>query len=218
MPSLFTPRVIYTRPELVSDGVVHVLGLTAALASVPVLITLTAFLRGDAPAIAGTAIYGATLIAMLLCSALYNMIRAERWQGLLWRLDHSAIYFKIAGTYTAFVMLTGTGLLLAVILWLAALSGAGLKVLAPHRFRWLGFALYLGMGWAGLVLGWPLFQAMSTPVVALIAVGGMTYTLGTLFYLMGRLPFHNTLWHVFVLAASVVFFAAVTTHVVLTAA
>lgn len=217
MLALFSPRVIYTRHELVSDGVVHVLGLTAALASVPVLITLTAFLRGDTPAIAGTAIYGGTLIAMLLCSALYNMIRAERWQGLLWRLDHSAIYFKIAGTYTAFVLLTGTGAVLVAVLWLAALGGALLKVLAPHRFRWLGFVLYLSMGWAGLVLGWPLFQAMSAPVVVLIAVGGAIYTLGTLFYLMGRLPFHNTLWHVFVLAASGVFYAAVTTHVVLTA-
>ena len=217
MKSLFGSRQSYSRPELVSDGVVHVLGVVAALSSVPVLVTLTAFLRGDPSAIAGTVIYGATLIGMLLCSGLYNMNTSERWQGLLRRLDHSAIYFKIAGTYTAFVLLSGTGLALAAILWLAATLGAVLKVAAPYRFRWLGLTLYFAMGWAGLVAGWPIFATMSAPVFALVVIGGLIYSIGTLFYLMERMPYHNTLWHIFVLAASGVFYAAVTTHVVLTA-
>lgn len=218
MRSLFASRATYSTPELVSDGVVHVLGVVAALSSVPVLITLTALKRGDPSAIAGTAIYGVTLIAMLLASGLYNMNRSDRWTGLLRRMDHSAIYFKIAGTYTAFILLSGTGLVLAAVLWITATAGAALKIAAPYRFRWVGLALYFCMGWAGVVGGWHVFATMSAPVFALVVSGGLIYSIGTLFYLMERLPFHNTLWHVFVLAASAVYYAAVTAHVMQTAA
>lgn len=218
MRSLFASRASYSTPELVSDGVVHVLGVVAALSSVPVLITLTALKRGDPSAIAGTAIYGVTLIAMLLASGLYNMNRSERWTGLLRRMDHSAIYFKIAGTYTAFILLSGTGLVLAAVLWITATAGAALKIAAPYRFRWVGLALYFCMGWAGVVGGWQVFATMSAPVFALVVLGGLIYSIGTLFYLMERLPFHNTLWHVFVLAASAIYYAAVTAHVMQTAA
>lgn len=211
-------RAIYTRAERVSDATVHVLGTALALAAVPVLITLTAFLRPEPAAIVGTAVYGAALIAMLLCSALYNMLSVPGWNGVLRRLDHSAIYVKIAGTYTAFVMLSGaTELPLVVILWTAALAGVALKVIAPRRFEFLGLGLYLTMGWAGLVAGWPLFAAMSAPVLTLVVLGGLLYTVGTLFYLRDMMPYHRTIWHVFVLLASGVFFAAVTAHLVYTA-
>lgn len=211
-------RTSYSRPEWISDAAVHVLGTVLALAAVPVLITLTAVLRPDPWAITGTAIYGGALIAMLLCSALCNMVGRPAWQGVLRRLDHSAIYVKIAGTYTAFVLLSGaTEVPLVIVLWTAALLGVALKVIAPHRFAWAGFGLYIAMGWAGLIAGGPLFATMSLPVLVLIVTGGVIYTVGTLFYLGHRMPFHRTIWHVFVLAASGVFFAAVLTHMIGTA-
>ncbi|WP_128253204.1 PAQR family membrane homeostasis protein TrhA [Falsirhodobacter deserti] len=210
-----TRRKIYSRSEWLSDATVHVLGTVLALVSVPVLITLTAILRPEAPALIGTAIYGTTLIGMLVCSALYNMVPLAGWHGVLRRLDHSAIYFKIAGTYTVFVLLSGPSQMpLVILLWGAAAAGVTLKVIAPNRFQWLGFGLYIAMGWAGVVAGWPLFATMSPPVLSLIVTGGVIYTVGTLFYLRHRMPFHKTIWHVFVLAASGVFFAAVTTHMV----
>ncbi|QUS35992.1 PAQR family membrane homeostasis protein TrhA [Falsirhodobacter algicola] len=213
--AITTKRTVYSRSEWISDAAVHVLGTVLALAAVPVLVTLTAVLRPDLSALAGIGIYGATLIAMLLCSALYNMLHAPGWRGVLQRLDHSAIYLKIAGTYTAFVLLSGaTEVPLVILLWTAALTGVTLKVAAPDRFRWAGFGLYIGMGWAGLLAGWPLFATMTAPVLALIVAGGVIYTLGTLFYLRDGMPYHRTIWHVCVLAASGVFFAAVTVHMV----
>ncbi|MCA8881205.1 MAG: hemolysin III family protein [Rhodobacteraceae bacterium] len=208
----------YSRAEKLSDAVVHVAGLASALMAVPVLVTLTAFWRGDAPALFGVAIYGAALIGMILCSALYHMVPHPQWKGLLRRLDHSAIYLKIAGTYTPFAFLSGVGAGLVTGLWSAALAGIALWIFAPGRFRWLAFSLYLGMGWVGLVLGWPLFSTMSWPVLGLVIAGGVTYTVGTAFYLLEAIPFHNTIWHVFVLAASVVFFVAVTLHLAETSA
>lgn len=218
MDRLFAPRQTYTRPERISDGVIHVMGTVLALAAVPALITMTTLLRGDAAAITGAAVYGASLMTMILCSAAYNMAPPGMWEGVLRRLDHSAIYLKIAGTYTGFVLISGKGEALAVGLWVAALIGMALKIAAPFRFRWVGLALYIGMGWAGLVAGWPLFAGMSTPVLAMVALGGVIYTLGVPFYLIARLPHHMSVWHAFVLTASGVLFAAVVLHVIETAA
>ena len=205
-------RPAYSRAELVSDAAVHLTALVAALAAVPVMITLAAVWRGDASAIVGTSVYGGTLIAMISCSLLYNAALWPEWNDVLWRLDHSAIYLKIAGTYTPFTLLSGTGFGLMTGLWGAALAGTMLKVFAPGRFRRVGFALYLGMGWAGLVAGWELFGALSPVVLWLLVAGGLTYTVGTVFYLARRRLFHNTIWHVFVMSASTVFFVAVMLH------
>jgi hemolysin III len=199
----------YSRAERRSDAAVHVMGLGIALVAVPALIATAVSVRSDLSALVGTSIYGAALILMLLSSALYNMIQVPRWSWLLKRLDHSAIYMKIAGTFTPFTLMSGQGLALTIGLWGAAFLGVGLKVVDPYRFRWPGLALYLGMGWGGALAGAALFAALPGPVIALVVAGGLLYTVGVVFYLWEKLPFHNTIWHVFVLVASVVFYAAV---------
>ena len=204
----------YSRAEYVSDAVVHVTGLVLALAAVPGPVLLNALHRGDAGAGAAGWIYRGALGLLVLCSALYNMSRRIEWHWLLRRLDHSAIYIKIAGTYTPFVALSGQGFGLMAGLWGAALAGVGLKLFSPARFRWVALALYLGMGWAGVAAGGALLAALPGPVVVLMLAGGGLYTLGVVFYLWQRLPFHNTIWHVFVLVATLVFYAAVTVAVV----
>lgn len=211
---LLNERTSYSRAERLTDAVIHASGLTLVLIAVPVLITAAAFLRGDFTAMFGVTVYGLALIAMILCSALYNMIPAPGWEELLKRLDHSAIYVKIAGTYTPFTLLSGQGLWLLAGLWAAALTGVGIKLFSPHRFRTLTLALYLGMGWAGFAAGGTFLGALSAPVLILIVTGGLLYTAGVAFYLFERLPFHYTIWHVFVLTASLVFYAAVTLHLV----
>lgn len=212
-------RPAYSPAERFSDGVVHVVGVGMAVIVVPILIAATVALKLDQAAVIGVGIYGIALIAMLTFSALYNMIESARWSGLLQRLDHAGIYVKIAGTYTPFLMLAGSppaGLLAG--LWGTATFGSALKFLAPGRFRWLSLVLYLGMGWAAVLAGRPMLESLPGPVVALMMAGGITYTLGVVFHLRDRMLFHNTIWHVFVLAGSILFFAAVTTHVLTHAA
>lgn len=205
-----TIRPDYSRAEWISDAVIHVFGLLLVLISVPVLVTLAAVLRGDAVSVAAVSVYGACLIAMIFFSALYNMAPRGRFTKLLQRLDHSAIYWKIAGTYTPFALLSGgQGVWLLGGIWGAALAGTGLKLCSIRRFRWLALALYLGMGWAGVALGWPIIQGLPPATLWLMALGGVTYTLGVVFYLWESLPFHYTIWHAFVLLATAVFFAAV---------
>lgn len=207
--ALLATRTSYSRAEYLSDAVVHVSGLVIVLLSVPVLITLAVVLRGDVPAMVGTSVYGISLIAMILFSALYNILGAGKWAWLLQRLDHSAIYAKIAGTYTPFALLSGHGGWLIAGLWVAALTGVALKMMSPARFRWAGLVLYLAMGWAGLAAGGPFLAGLSAPVLTLIVVGGVIYTAGVALYLFERLPFHYTAWHVMVLAASMVLYSAV---------
>ncbi|MBT0779287.1 hemolysin III family protein [Paracoccus sp. pheM1] len=207
-------RIAYSRTEVVSDVAVHALGLTAAVMAVPILITRTWSLGGDAIVTAGVAIYGATLIAMILCSALYNMTHRENGGGVLRRLDHSAIYLKIAGTYTPFAILSPNpsgGFLIWI--WTCAALGAGLRSFAQDRWRAAMIGLYLVMGWSGVVAGGALFDEMSSRAFALVLGGGILYTVGFAFYLLPRLPFHRTIWHLFVIIASAVFFLAVATHV-----
>lgn len=207
------PFRTYSRAEYLTDAAVHLAGLAAALAGVPALIALAAMKRGDVASVAGVAVYGATLILMILASALYNMVERPHWTWLLRRLDHSAIYLKIAGTYTPFTLISGHGLGLTLALWGAAAAGVALKVIAPWRFRSAALALYFAMGWAGVLAGGSLFDALPREVTRLMLAGGALYTAGAVFYLWDRLPYHNTIWHVFVLVASLTFFAAVTTQV-----
>lgn len=215
---LLTRRDGYSPTETFSDAAVHVVGLVIALLAVPVLITVAVVLHGDTRAIVGASLYGVALIAMLVCSALYNMTWEVRRKAFYRHFDHTAILCKIAATYTPFMMLSaGGGGWLLPGLWGAAVTGAGMRFLAPDRFKLAAVALALGMGWAGLFAGDAFFAGLSTAVITLIVVGGSLYTLGVGFFLFERLPFHYTIWHVFVLAATMVFYAAVMLHLVQTA-
>jgi hemolysin III len=200
---------VYSRAELLSDAAVHILGLISALVAVPVLITLAALWFGDATTLIGASVYGLSLIAMFTCSAIYNMSRLPAWRDFFRRVDQSAIYVKIAGTYTPFAVLTGThmGFFLTGI-WGAALAGASLILFGPARLKRPSLLLYLGIGWAGLVAGQPLIHDLSPTGFALLLAAGTVYTCGVIFYLWEALPFHNPIWHVFVFAASFVIYAA----------
>ncbi|MBT8418930.1 MAG: hemolysin III family protein [Silicimonas sp.] len=214
MPAVLAKRIAYTRAEYVSDLIVHLTGVVAVAAAVPVLVMLAILLDGTSAQVIATLVYGFGLVAMIGCSAVYNIFPHPEWEWLFRRLDHSAIYLKIAGTYTAFVLIAGHGFALAAGLWAVAAAGISLKMVSPARWRWIGLALYLGMGWVAAVLGHGVFAALPGPVVWLIATGGSLYTLGVVFYLWDRLPHHLTIWHVFVLAASLTIYSGVVIAVV----
>lgn len=208
-------EIAFTPAEKVSDMVVHVLGVVLALMAVPVLITLAVWKKGDLASVLAISVYGACLLSMLGCSALYNITYGGARSHIWKRLDHSAIYLKIAGTFTPLVALTGgAGFAFLAGLWGVALGGTSLKVLAPDRLKWFSLALYLGLGWVGTVLGWGVITALSPAAAWLVVVGGCLYTAGVAFFLWKGLPHHTTIWHGFVLVASALLYAAVLVEVV----
>ena len=206
---------VYSRLEYVTDAVIHVSGIALALIGAPILVTLAAVWIGDSGIVTAMVVYAVCLVAMLTCSALYNMITHRDWNDMLRRIDQSTIYLKIAGTYTPFIALTGAqagGLLAAI--WGVALAGASMILFARGRVRFLSIALYLGLGWAGVIGGAEFMGQLGTPALILLVIGGSLYTGGVAFLLWERLPFHNTIWHVFVLAATAVCYSALLVELV----
>ena len=199
----------YSRGELLADRIVHLAALAAALAAVPVLVTLTVLWRGDAAGIVGVSVYGGTRVLMLTASLLYNHLPAPARTDLLRRLDMSAIHLKIAGTYTPFALLSGTGSGLLAAIWSAAAGSTALIFLMRRLPSGLAILLCLCTGWAVVLGGRDLLAAMPLPVVGLMLAGGILYSLGTPFLLASRLRFHNAIWHGMVVAASALLFAAV---------
>jgi hemolysin III len=205
----------YSQAERIADAVVHGLSLTFGLAAcLSLLIVLLPVADGLRWLAVG--LYAAGLVAMLGCSALYNLAPPGRWKGHFRRLDHAAIFVMIAGTYTPFLLVAlggawGHGLLAFV--WTVALAGVALKLIWPHRFDRLSVAAYLLLGWSIVVALDPLFAKVSVAGLVLLAAGGLLYSLGVVFHLWTRLPFQNAIWHVFVLAAAACHFSAVMAEV-----
>jgi hemolysin III len=207
----------YDRGEIVADGIVHAIGLALGLAGGGALIAMAAH-SGDRARLVAVAIYLAGLLAMLGFSAVYNLWPVTPVKWWLRRLDHSAIYLMIAATYTAF-LLPMQSLVAAALLgvnWLAALAGTALKLAWPFRFDRTSVAVYLVMGWSGLIALRPMAEGLPRITVALIVIGGVLYSGGVIFHVWRRLRFQNAIWHGFVLAAALCHYAAVLTTVTAT--
>lgn len=198
----------YSPAEIWADGAVHAVGVGAALAAT--LAFLFVFGPGlpSVAAFAAVGIYCVTLVASFGISAAYNLWPQSRTKWMLRRLDHSAIYFLIAGTYTPFMVRLDMGGVLALV-WLVAALGASIKLLLPGRFDRLSILLYLAMGWGGVALYAEIGVGLTSGVALLILVGGLLYSGGVVFHVLDRLRFHNAVWHLFVLAGAAVHFGAV---------
>lgn len=195
--------------ETLADGAVHAAGLMMAIPGCGLLLWSAA----DASTTLQTAttIYAACLIAAFIASAIYHMCPIDRLRPVLGRIDHAAIYFKIAASYTPFVVLIGTGFAYSVLaaVWILALAGAVAKMTIWRVHARGSLALYLGMGWLSALLIWPIYQHLSLSVVVLVIVGGLIYSAGTRIYAHPGMRFQNAIWHAYVLTASTCLFLAV---------
>lgn len=200
-----------SKHEIAVDGIVHVFGIVAAVAGVAVLIVMLAVGSGVVELVTAS-IYGTGLVAMLGVSTAYNLARNSRYRDLLNRIDRSVIFLMIAGTYTPFTILGLSGAWEAVLLalvWTIALLGILVTFLLPRRFAGLSVAAYLMLGWVGVVAWSPFVKALDSTTLALLAVGGVLYSVGTIFLAWRSLPYQHAIWHGFVVAAAAVHYGAV---------
>jgi len=201
----------YTLSERISDGCMHVLGVTASLIAASILIT---FAITSLPALstASVLIYTAGMVAVFCFSAAYNLVSTPRIKAFLRRCDHAAIYVKIAATYTPFALVKmggAPGFALMGFVWAVGIIGVIAKIGWPAQLVRTSYVLYLAQGWACVAALNPLSSAVSERVLMLLIVGGVLYTLGVVFHLWQSLRHHNAIWHGFVLTASACHFAAV---------
>jgi hemolysin III len=201
------------------NGVSHLIGLVLACAGTILLLRLA---RGTAETVA-FGIYGATLILLYGASTLYHTLHLpERPLRALRTLDHIAIYFLIAGTYTPLAVITLHGTLgwsLLSVVWLIAVAGIPFKLFFLDAPVWLSTATYLGMGYLALLAVVPIAQAVSLTGLVWLVAGGIAYTIGAVIYARQRPdPFpgrfgHHEIWHLLVIAGSACHFAFMVYHV-----
>ena len=205
----------YSRGEYLADLAAHVLGLVLGLvATIALLVEASHY--GQPLLLIGAGLYGLGLVAMLSCSAAYNLCPPSPMKSFLRRLDHAAIFIMIAGSYTPLLLNRvggdwGFGLLSFV--WLVASGGAFVKIMYPRRWEMFTIALYVGLGWSILVAINPLLQSVSVPSLILIGAGGVLYSIGVIFHLWDRLPYQNAIWHWLVLIAAACHYIAITNEV-----
>jgi hemolysin III len=201
----------YDDAEVGADRIIHTIGVTFGLVGSVLLLAFAARTAGPAGLIA-TILYAIGLVAMLICSAAYNLALSSPWRAWLRRMDHAAIFLMIAGTYSPFTLgrLDGAwSLWLAAVVWSLALLGAAAKLIMPLRFERMAVIAYLVLGWIVLVAVEPLLASLHPAVIVLLLIGGVLYSAGVVFHLWRSLRFQNAIWHALVLGAAVCHYAAV---------
>ncbi len=190
--------------EEVANSVSHGLGLLAALAAFPVLVT-SALQRGSAMEIAGASVFATTVVLLYFTSTLFHAVPQSRAKRVFQVLDHSAIYFLIAGTYTPFTLgvLHGTrGWVLFGLVWGMALVGTLLKAVGGVRYNTLSTFVYLAMGWLVVIAADLVWAQVPAWGIFWLFAGGIAYTAGAAFFLAERIRYFHFVWHLFVIAGT----------------
>ena len=207
---------VYSIGEEIANAVTHGLGVVLGIAGLTLLVVLAAR-YGDGRHLASSIVFGTTLVLLYTASTLYHSFPWPRVKHVFKVLDHAGIYLLIAGTYTPFTLVTladDGGWWLFIIVWALAIAGVALEAAWTYRPKWLSVLVYLGMGWLALFAIGPLTANLSAAGIWLLVAGGLAYTVGTVFYVLKRVPYMHAVWHVFVLAGSVLHLLAVVLAVI----
>jgi hemolysin III len=182
----------YSMAEEIANSVSHGIGLIFGIIGLVLLLVQAGAVGADVTAITSYSLYGSSMILLFLASTLYHAIphpAAKRW---LKKIDHCAIYLLIAGTYTPFLLVGLASPLakgLMIVIWSMALFGVIFKMAFAHRFEVMSLITYLTMGWLSLVVIYQLAQRLPVGGLTLLALGGVIYTVGVIFYACNRIPF-----------------------------
>ena len=184
----------YSLAEEIANSVSHGIGLVFGIVGLVLLLVQAVDLNASATAITSYSLYGGSMILLFLASTLYHAIPHQRAKMWLKKFDHCAIYLLIAGTYTPFLLVGLDSPLargLMIVIWSLALLGILFKLTIA------------------LVVIYEMAVKLAAGSVTLLAVGGVVYSLGVIFYVCKRIPYNHAIWHGFVLGGSVCHFLAI---------
>jgi len=200
-----------TNGEEIINAITHGIGSLLSIAALVVLI-IVAGRHGDIWHLVSFSIYGSTLILLYLSSTLYHSFSNQKVKNLFARFDHISIFLLIAGTYTPILLTSMRGIwgwTLFGIIWGLAIVGAVIRSIYLHRFRKLMVAVYLLMGWMFVLAGKQIYLNLPSVSLTFLILGGIAYSVGVIFYMWRSLPYAHGIWHLFVLAGSVLHFFAI---------
>lgn len=197
--------------EILANSVTHAVGVGLSIAALVILI-IKAVNFGDGWHLAGFIVFGISLILLYLTSTIYHSTPSIRINALLQRLDHTAIFFLIAGTYTPFLLikLRGTfGWTIFGLVWGLTLAALIAKIMFRNRFAKPPVGLYLVMSWFALLVFNQIMRDIGGLSLTYLLIGGAFYTSGIIFYLWRKMPYSHAVWHLFVLGGSIFHFFSV---------
>ena len=202
-----------TSGEEVANAVTHVVGSHLGAAMLALLVWQGAVSGVDVAwkATSG-AIFGVSAIFLYAISSAYHAVSYEPAKQVLHKMDHMAIFFLIAGSYTPFCLVTlrqthpALAWTIFGVEWGAAVVGTVFKAFTTGRFRYISTAAYVVMGWAALAAIAPLVRSLTGLGTMWLVLGGALYTVGCGFYLWKRLPYSHMVWHLFVLTGTICHF------------
>ncbi len=202
--------------EELANTITHGFGLFLSVIGFVVLVVL-AGLRGDRWSILGCFVYGSSLVILYAASTFYHSSTSPRLKKNLQVVDHCCIYLLIAGSYTPFGIVIAVdpfGRMLLSGIWAFAIIGIIVKLVIRDRFPVINVISYLIMGWLGVFAIQPLFLALGMGPVLLAVAGGLAYSLGVVFFPWKSIKHHHAIFHIFILAGSIIHYAAVVLYVV----
>ncbi len=200
-----------TKSEEVLNILTHGIGIGLAIAGLTLLVVFAA-IAGNAWAVVSCAIFGATMITLYFGSTMCHALIGKRGECFFEVWDNIAIYALIAGTYTPFLLVNLRGIIgwtVFGILWATTILGAIIKIRNPKQQPKWTVALYLLMGWVLLFILPAMIHNIPPRGLWFILAGGLSYTIGVIFYLWRKLKYSHTIWHLFVIAGTICFFFAV---------
>ena len=165
----------------------------------------------------GLCVYAFSLVLLFSSSAIYHFSTDEKKRSWFKKLDHTAIYYLIAGTYTPFLSIalpTEKAKYLLIALWVIALIGTLFKLVFIHRFQKVSLITYLVMGWLALLVIDDMQRFLSDQSLTLLIIGGLAYTVGALFYALKNVRYTHAIWHIFVLIGAGSHFLSIYLYVI----
>ncbi|MBN2279119.1 MAG: hemolysin III family protein [Candidatus Marinimicrobia bacterium] len=205
----------YDKKEEILNSLTHGIGAGLAIAALVILVVFSAP-QGDIWRIVSFAIFGSTMITLYLSSTFYHAFIKPKVKTVFKFFDHASIYLLIAGTYTPFLLVNMRGpwgWSLFGVIWGLAFSGIIFKAFFIHRFNKAATVIYILMGWMIVIAMRKMFQAIELGGIIWLVAGGLSYTVGTIFYLKKNIRFFHTIWHLFVLGGSICHFFAILLYV-----
>ena len=209
----------YTHGEEVFHTVSHIVGGGVGVIALVVCVLISA-LKGDAYGVVGSALYGASLIALYTMSSIYHGLRHPTAKKVFQVLDHCTIYFLIGGTYTPILFCAirpvspAWAWVLFGLVWGLAALAVTLTAIDLKRYAVFSMCCYIGMGWCVVLAAKVTVAAIALPGLLLLLGGGIAYTVGAVLYGCGRTRrWMHALFHLFVVLGSVLQFLCIAFYV-----
>lgn len=205
----------YTRGEEIANSITHGIGILLSIIAIP-LLCMQAVAHGGGILLFTALVFGLTLVIEYTMSTLYHAFTNPKVKKVFKVLDHSGIYLLIAGTYTplCLVSLAGQGgFELCIFVWVVSLVGIAAEAFWVFRPRWISAVLYLLLGWSVIWFIPDLIAALPTPGLWLLVIGGLCYSVGCIFYVLKKIPYMHSIFHLWVLAGSIFHFFVIFLYV-----